>query len=318
MENINVLKPIAHSDQNITNKLRRFLGAWLLAEIALVEPIYHFFDNLNTKGILGLGDNFSSWQIYWGDGFGLNIIKSIIIISAAGAFGFLYGYLSKKVSMSEKIIVNTVNSLLNVFFSIFILFAIILLIQPASTDEIDEGMTWIFSFFSNSPLFLSFLIFQLVGSFIASFLMIDFGAKVINNPYHNMDKERQGTLLNIAWYHYLWLWIPISLYGQLFLSLIYLAGHTLITFVRNVHWYEFLGASVSSEGSAEKNNVDIAWGKLVIIIIAAAISFNLLVFLKEVLSGERKIHWALKFLSAFGIGIVIPFVMLFFSFLTSP
>lgn len=318
MENINVLKPTTYSGQNIGNKIRHFIAAWLLAELVLIEPIYHFFEDLNTKGILGLGDNFSSWQSYWGDGIGLNILKTIIIISMAGVFGFLYGYLSKRVSMSEKIIVNTINCLLGVFFFVFVLIIIILITGQTSSNEIDEGISFVLSFFSNSPLYLSFLVLQLVGSFIAGFLMIGIGMKVINSPYHNMDKARQGTLFDISWYHYLWLWLPISLYGQLLLNLIYLSGHTLITFVRNVRWYEFLGASVSSEGNNEKNSIDIAWGKLIIIAIAVSISFNLLVYLKEVLSGEKRIHWALKVLSVVGIGIVIPFAMLFFSYFISP
>lgn len=168
--------------------------------------------------------------------------------------------------------------------------------------------------FTASPFYLTFLILNLVGSFAAGFYFVDVGSKIIGNPYHTIDREKSGTLLGIKWYHYLWLWMPIGFYGQVALNLIYATGHTLITFIRNVHWFDFLGGVVVSEnGTTSQNSLDIAWGKLIGIYIAAVIIYYLLAYLREVLAGEKQIHIALKILVSVGIGVVIPFLLLWFT-----
>jgi len=177
-------------------------------------------------------------------------------------------------------------------------------------------MKWVPSnVFVSSPFYLIFLILNLVGTFVFGFWCVDFGSKIIGNPYHTLDKEKPGTLLGVKWYHYLWLWLPIGFYGQVALNLIYATGHTLITFFRNVHWFDFLGITVSSENGVAQNGIDVAWGKLIGIYIAALIIYYLLNYLRKVLAGEKQMNLALKILVSVGIGVVIPFLLLWFTVL---
>lgn len=315
METSNILKPTAVATQSLAGKFGRFISAWLLAEVVLIGAVFNFLERLNQKGILGMGDDFVTSQLYWGAGIGMNIFRLVIVIVFAGAFGLLYGYLSKRVaSTSEKIIVNTINALLAVFGTFFVMLLALAIFQPGAFGEINNSLGEILYLFTASPFYLTFLILNLAGSFAAGFYFVDIGSKIIGNPYHTMDREKSGTLLGIKWYHYLWLWMPIGFYGQVALNLIYATGHTLITFVRNVHWFDFLGGVVVSEnGTTSQNSLDIAWGKLIGIYIAAVIIYYLLAYLREVLAGEKQMHIALKILVSVGIGVVIPFLLLWFT-----
>lgn len=317
MDTNTILKPIATTSQTMASKARRLISAWLLAEVVLIGAVLNFLDRLNQKGVLGMGADFSPNQLFWGDGIWMNIFRLVIFVFFAGVFGFLYGYLSKKITTSEKIIVNTINAFLAVFGSIFILLLVVVIFQPGTAGEINGSIGVILNTLVSSPFYLIFLILNLVGAFAFGFWCVDLGSKTIGNPYHTMDKEKSGTLLDIKWYHYLWLWLPIGFYGQVALNLIYATGHTLITFVRNVHWFDFLGGTVVSEDgtSVGQNSLNIAWGKLIGIYIAAVIIFYLLAYLREVLAGGKEMHWGLKILVSVGIGVVIPFLLLWFTVL---
>ena len=315
METSNILKPTAVTSQTLAGKFGRFVSSWLLAEVVLIGAVFNFLERLNEKGILGMGDEFTTSQLYWGDGIGMNIFRLVIVVVFAGVFGLLYGYLSKRVvSTSEKIIANTINSLLAVFGTFFVMILALAIFQPGVIGEINNSFGQILYTFTASPFYLVFLVLNLVGSFAAGFYFVELGGKIISNPYHTMDREKNATLLGIKWYHYLWLWMPIGFYGQVALNLIYATGHTLITFIKNVHWFDFLGGVVVSEdGATSQNSLDIAWGKLIGIYIAAVIIYYLLVYLREVLAGGKKMHIVLKILVSVGIGVVIPFLLLWFT-----
>jgi len=315
MDTSNILKPIATTNQTIASKALRLLSSWLLAEVVLIGAVLNFIDRLNQKGILGMGADFSPNQLFWGDGIWMNIFRLVIFVSFAGVFGFLYGYLSKKITTSEKIIVNTINAFLSVFGTFFIILFAVVIFRPETAGEINGTIGVILNTFVSSPFYLTFLVLNLVGSFALGFYCVELGSKTINNPYHTLDKEKSGTLLGVKWYHFLWLWLPIGFYGQVALNLIYATGHTLITFFRNVHWFDFLGVTTSSENGTGQNSIDIAWGKLIGIYIAAVIIFYMLAYLREVLAGEKEMHWALKILVSVGIGVVIPFLLLWFTVL---
>ena len=315
MDTSNILKPLASPNQSLVNKALRLISSWLLAEVVLIGAVLNFLDRLNQKGILGMGADFSPNQLFWGDGIWMNVFRLVIFVFFAGVFGYLYGYLSRKITTSEKIIVNTINAFLSVFGSFFIMLLAVMIFRPETAGEINSSIGVILNTFISSSFYLTFLILNLVGSFALGFYCVELGSKTINNPYHTLDKEKSGTLLGVKWYHYLWLWLPIGFYGQVAINLIYATGHTLITFVRNVHWFDFLGVTVSSENGAGRNSIDIAWGKLIRIYIAAVIIYYLLVYLREVLAGEKQMHWVLKILVSIGIGVIIPFLLLWFTVL---
>ena len=56
-------------------------------------------------------------------------------------------------------------------------------------------------------------------------------------------------------------------------------------------------------------------GLLIGVYIAAVIIFYLLAYLREVLAGEKEMHWGLKILVSFIIGVAIPFLLLWFTVL---
>lgn len=92
--------------------------------------------------------------------------------------------------------------------------------------------------------------------FVSSFYFIKIGQNVINDPYYTNDKTKNGTLLDIKWYHYIWLSIPLGVYSQVILNLIYAVGHTIVTLISNFKWTTIFG------GTDEKgeNAIDVAWG----------------------------------------------------------
>jgi hypothetical protein len=280
-----------------------------------MTPVWGFIDRLNKQGVLGFGDGFSPGQVFWGEGVWANILRVVVVIFCAGSFGFLYGYFSKKVTATEKVLINSISACLSVFGTLLIIFAAILISRPEASKELNEMIASILYAFSHSTFFLTFLIMQLVGGFVAGFLCVDLGCKTINSPYYTLDKEKSGTFLGIKWYHYLWLYIPINAYGQIFLNLVYATGHAIITFFRSVRWFEFLGFVVSSDSGSKGNSIDVAWGKLFFIYIACAIILSLLSYLRSVLANEREMRWWKKLLLSLGIGFVLPFLLFTFTVL---
>ena len=291
----------------------RFTGSWLLTEFILVSSVFSFLNRLNEKGILGMGADFNATQLFWGNGIGMNVLKIAIITVFSGLFGFMYGYLSKKVSMSDKIIVSTLNSIMAVFFYFALMLIIFAFLGKTEKNEMHTALAFFLSYMVTSPLVLSFTLLQLIGSFVAGFYFVGVGINVISNPHYTLDKEKTGTLLDIKWYHYLWLSIPISIYSLVYLNLIYATGHTIITFIGNVRWYEFLG--VTSTGDAGRSSIDIAWGNLFLIYIVGVIIFFALAYLRAVLTGKKQMHWGLKILVSALVGFVIPFILLFYRIL---
>ena len=136
-----------------------------------------------------------------------------------------------------------------------------------------------------------------------------FGIRLINDPYFTIDKSKNGTLLDIRWFHYFWLFIPIAFYSQIILNLFYLVGRTIIVLIRNFGWTTIFGGEDGNNGNA----LDVAWGSLFWIFIAAYIVIQLMNYLRKILVGETSQHWAVKFLIAVTIGFVIPFVVFWFT-----
>ena len=143
----------------------------------------------------------------------------------------------------------------------------------------------------------------------SAFYSMKLGSDVINDPYYTLDKKKNGTLLNIKWYHFLWLFIPIQIYLSIILNQIYRVGHTLVTFVLNFKFLGIFELRTESKGNA----FDMAWGNLIIIAISFMLIFHMLKYLRKVVLGETSQHWALKILIIIGIGFVIPFLIIMYT-----
>lgn len=308
MDTSQVLKPTATVSNSIFSKIKRFFAAALLADFVLGNAINVFIENLNKKGLLGLGSDFQAYQMIWGESIWLNILHLIILGVTAGIFGFLFGYLLRRISLSEKIVFTFFYVFIRLIFLALFSFIIEFFIPSAATTW-NEVISLSIYVITSSAFNTTFLILGYVIMFASAFYFIDKGSNVINDPYYTTDKSINGTLLDVKWYHYFWLFIPISFYTQILLNLLYKVGHTVVSLTSNFKWHTIFGGSDGDNGNA----LDVAWVSLIFIFIVAMIVLYLMDYLRKVLSGETDQHWAIKLLISLGIGIVIPFVILYFT-----
>ena len=103
--------------------------------------------------------------------------------------------------------------------------------------------------------------------------------------------------------------IPLGVYSQVFLNLVYSIGHSIVILISDFKWTTIFGTSDEKGGNA----MEIAWGKLMAIMIITLIIYYLLDYLRKILIGETNQHWAVKLLIVFGISIVLPLIILWFS-----
>lgn len=308
MDTNHVLKPTISINNSFFSKIMRFLGAALLADLVLGNALNVFVENLNKKGLLGLGPDFSPLQILWGDSFWLNIIHILIIVVTAGIFGFILGYTSRRLSLSEKI----VFTFCYVFIRWIFLALVSLMLEfflPNAAVTWKEIMGFSIYLISSSVFNSTFVLLGYALMFASSFFFIGIGSMVINNPYHTTDKSKSGTLLDVKWYHYFWLFIPISFYIQILLNLVYRIVVTIIELVSNFKWHTILGSSDGQKGNA----IDVAWNSLIFIFFVSIIVVYLMNYLKQVLSSETDHSWFAKLLISIGIGFVLPFLIYFYT-----
>lgn len=308
MDTSQVLKPTATVSNSIFSKIKRFFAAALLADFVLGNAINVFVENLNKKGLLGLGSDFQAYQMIWGESVWLNILHLIILGVTAGIFGFLFGYLLRRISLSEKIVFTFFYVFIRLIFLALFSFIIEFFIPSAATTW-NEVISLSIYVITSSAFNATFLILGYLIMFASAFYFMDKGSNVINDPYYTTDKSVNGTLLDVKWYHYFWLFIPISFYTQILLNLLYKVGHTVVSLISNFKWHTIFGGSDGDKGNA----LDVAWGSLFFIFIVAMIVLYLMDYLRKVLSGETDQHWAVKLLISLGIGIVIPFLILYFT-----
>lgn len=308
MDTTHILKPVATIDYSIFSKLKRFLAAILLADLVLGNAINVFIQNLNRKGLLGLGEDFQANYMLWGDKVWLNILHVLILSFIAGLFGFIFGYLSRRISLSDKIIFTTLYVFIKFIF-IGLFSVIVDLFFPQYAANFKDIMSEAFFAITSSVFNFTFVLISYLAMFASSFYFMKSGSRIINNPYYNTDKSKNGTLLDIKWYHYLWLFIPISFYSQIILNLLYQLGHTLVSLVRNFKWTTIFGSSDGEKGNA----IDVAWGGLTFIIIVSMIVLFLMDYLRKVVAGETEQHWAVKILISIGIAFALPIAIIYFT-----
>ena len=285
-----------------TRTSRIFISAWLLSEITLVSVVLKFVERLNQLGYLGLGDGFSGNQIFWGDGILANCFHIVVIMTFAWVFGFLYGYLIKrKVGVIEKTLVSVANTVFAIFGEVIITVLIVGIAGRISSWDLGTIPGILDTIFSQ-PFYATFFIINVVGCYLASYFSIEKGREAIEDtPYQIDHEENSGTLMGIKWYHYLWLWIPIGLYGELFTSILYGFFKVILNFFHSIHWLEFLG--VTTSGNSTIGTTYWSW---VILACAAYWIVLALEYLRQVLAGEKVLSKTKSFLTAAGIGVVLP------------
>jgi len=309
MDANHILKPTATVSYTLFNKIKRFLAAALLADFVLGNAINIFIGGLNSKGLLGLGADFQANFIIWGDSIWLNVLHIIILAFIAGLFGFIFGYLLRRISLSDKIIFTFLYVFIRFIFLGLISF-IIDIFFPGYSADWTKVISEAFFAISSSAFNATFVITGHIAMFASAFYFMKSGSNVINNPYYTIDKSENGTLLDIKWYHFFWLFIPISFYSQIILNLLYQIGHTFVTLIRNFEWTTIFGITSSGD---KGNALDVAWGKLVFIVIVASLAIYLMDYLRKVLIGKTYQHWAVKVLIVIGIGFAIPFLVFWFT-----
>ncbi|MCL5029034.1 MAG: hypothetical protein M1480_08450 [Bacteroidetes bacterium] len=308
MDTTHILQPTATVSYSFFSKVKRFIAAMLLADWVLGNAVNVFIQNLNRKGLLGLGGDFQANNLIWGDSIWLNLLHIFILAFTAGLFGFIFGYLSRRVSLSEKIIFTTLYVFIRFIF-IGLFSVIIDSFFPTYSAGFNNILSEAFFAITSSTFNLLVVVLGHLVMFVSSIYFMKFGSNLINDPYYSIDKSKNGTLLDIKWFHYLWLFIPIAFYSQIILNLIYLVGHTIVTLVRNFGWTTLLGGDDGKNGNA----LDVAWGSLFWIFIAASIVVYLMDYLRKILTGETSQHWVVKLLISISIAIVVPFLILWFT-----
>lgn len=312
MDSSHILKPTLTVNYSIFHKLKRFFAAAILADWVLGNAVNVYIERLNEKGLLGLGSDFQASYLIWGETVWLNILHVLILAFTAGLFGFIFGYLSRKLSLSDKILFTTLYVLIRFLF-LGIASFIIDTYFPDNSAEFNNLISEILFSISSSVFNATFVILGYIAMFTSAIHFMKSGVNVINDPFYNTDKSVKGTLLDIKWYHYFWLFIPIAIYSQIILNLIYEIGHTIVTLIHNFKWTTIFG--ISSGG--EENAIDVAWLRLTFIIISAMIVIFLMGYLQQVLIGKTSQHWAVKILIAIGIGLIIPFLVIYYTTLVS-
>lgn len=308
MDTTQILKPTATINNSILSKSIRFLAAILLADWVLGNAIDIFIQNLNNKGLLGLGGDFQATFMVWGDTVWLNLLHLIILAFTAGLFGFLFGYLSRKVSSSERIIFTAIYVFIR-----FIFFGVISIIInnffPNDSADFNQLVTEAVYAITSSGFNLAFVVLSHLAMFFSAFYLMNLGSRVISNPYYTIDQTTNGTLLGIRWYHYFWLFIPISFYSQIILNLLYRVGRTFVILATNFKWTTIFGLDDGEKGNA----IDLAWGSLFFIFLAVMVIVYLMDYLRKILAGETSQNWAVKTLISIGISFIIPFLILWFT-----
>ena len=308
MDSSHILKPVATVNYSFLSKTKRFLAAAILADWVLGNAINVFIQNLNSQGFLGLGEEFQASFMIWGNSIWLNILHIFILSFTAGIFGFIFGYLSRRVSSSDKIIFTTLYVFIR-FVSLGLFSVIIDNFFPSYSANWNQLVTETIFAITSSAFNATFIILGYIGMFASAIYFMKTGSKVINDPYYLTDKSKSGTLLDIKWYQYFWLVIPIAFYSQVILNLIYKVGYTLVSLVKNFRWSTIFGADDGDKGNA----IDIAWSSLFWIVIIASIIIFLMDYLRKILIGETSQHWILNILIAIAIGFGIPFLLLWYT-----
>jgi hypothetical protein len=295
-------------DYSFQSKMQRFLIAALLTEGTAGIAIDIFFQNRYFNGIPGLGPNFQSPSLIWGNSIGWNGLHFFILIFISGIFGFLFGYMSRKVSMDDKVLFGT----LFVFFHFFFLGIILLIadiIYQGYWTNLDGMVSEIIHEANSSRVIVLFLILDCLGMVFSAIFFMKKGRKIARNSNDIADKNKKGKFLGIKLYHYIWLCIPIIFYSQVILNFLYQVTNKVVLLI--VISKKPIISANGMGGNGNANNVE--WGNLLWLAAISGISIFLMVYLQKILSGKIKKDVSIAIVFALGIGFVVPLLILLFT-----
>ena len=309
MDTSNILKPTRIIGKTIFSKIKYFVFASFVSSSYILKGIYGFIDNLNKKGLLGLGSDFKTFSVIWGDTVLLNIIHTLILIINAGLFGFILGYLLRRISLTQKIIFST----LYVFMGFIIIGLVSIIIDNFFSNAsmmFDKLIGEFFYEISYSSFNITFFVIGYISQFLFAIYFMYKGESFINNPNYYIDKSKKGTFLDVKWYHFLWLWIPTAFYTTVVLNMFYNLIHTIVTLFQNFKWSTIFGISDGDKGNA----LDIAWGGIGLSVLVSSAVVFLMLFLIEVLSDKTQYsRWFEKTIISIVISIVIPVLIFLYT-----
>jgi|ERR1017187_444168 hypothetical protein len=295
-------------EYSFQSKMQRFLVAAILAGGIVGTAINIFFQNLYNKGITGLGNNFQSPSLIWGNSISWNVFHFFILFSMAGLFGFLFGYFSRKVSMDDKVLFGTLFLVFH-FFLLSVLLLIGEIIYPDYWTDLDGMVNEIILEVTASRFILIFILLDCLGMIFSAIYFMKRGSRAARNLSQNVSKKKGITFLGIRLYHYSWLWVPIILYSQFILNFLYQSVNVIILLATKIK-----GSAISGSGTAIKGSRSaFSWGNVFWVTVISGVSIFLLAYLQEILSGKIKKELSVQIIFAIGIGFVIPVLIFLFT-----
>lgn len=284
-------------------KLKYFIACYLLVWIVLQDAIGKFITVLNNKKVIDLGKDFNSSGIFWTDQPLWNIVKLVTVCALAFLFGVAYSYMARKIRESDKVTISMFNAMAGVFGYLLIIFAIVAIFRH---DDLHNSFVYIRDTIKENSFYMAFIVMQLIGAGVLTFVGINTGQKLIEN----LEEDDKGRLLGIKWYHYIWLSPAISVYIQSFLFLIYLTVPAIGVFFHNFHWADLLGGNTDN---TQNNSVSSLLYSFAFLYFIAVVIFYLIRLQRDILAGKVKMHAVFKVLISIGVSFVIPIVLIMFT-----
>jgi hypothetical protein len=270
---------------DFNTKAKYFIGAWVLMEIVIIDAVYKFINVLINQGSIHVPKDFNPSN----------------------------SYLARKVLEKDKASLSIMNALFSVFGSIVIyivVYWIILSIQHKDA-QVHAAIVAIIDAIKSNGVYVGVLLAQIVGVSLFSFLGLTIGQKLVEN----IEEEESGRFLGIKWYHYLWLWIALSVYVESILWLVYYTLHTLLLFIHQFAFKDILTSALGD--SSQKNSFSKLVGSLIFVYLIGALIIYLMIFQRGILSGEKKVNLAVKITSSVVVAFVIPIALLVYTVIGS-
>ena len=308
MDNILPAPPIEIT-RTIKEKLFIILWTWFLLIFVYQNILYRFIVDLNQCGKINFGAEFNPSQLVWGEHIFPNIIKIVIDFLSALLGGITVGYLVTRARITFKFLYSFFSTLFQLFF-----FVAIIILMPVFTHKgnSNEGagavLFYILEAFRSQPLYISFIISGFVLVFVGYYYGINLGMRFREENAFGMDLNRRDTFLDIKWFHWLWFWIPVGIYLEIMLWVIFSSFLAIFESLKKFKFIEIFGITVSNGNEQPREPVVqiIFWGFLILFFF-----FVQLNFVWDLLSGKKIIKN--KFVSSILIilfSFVIPFVIM--------
>lgn len=286
--------------KSLLKTINRFLGSAFLATV-FTRPLTTFIEELNKNGVFPFGSDFSAELIIWEGGIIPNIFRIFISLYTASIFGFFFGYFSKRVKLSMKALTSIVFPFLTII--VISLFSFFASFFSSEISQLYNSVIYlVFNSLFSTTLNSILSSLNLLAYIFGSFFFINIGQKVRNSDNQVYDRNKSGTLLDIKWFHYLWLQIPLHSY---FLSIIVICYLLILSAINLFSDFPY---QLLMYGRNFFLNV-------FILFLIIGLIFYLLSYLRKLLIGEKKHHWAITTLLIVLISVIIPVLIILFAYM---